>query len=184
MRRLKSLAINLLLLSSVSFMISGCSVKVASTYKPSSAMTVKGSMKVGTFRYLQAEKDNELALNQIKENGFGDIFLDKNINTLFEEALFTEARFVGINLENSKNIITGEIIELNEDYVNWNILKVTWDLTVNYIVKKDNKICFSKMKTVHWDTTKTSLQQDMVANVIKQNIEKLFSDEEFVNCLK
>ena len=184
MKRLKSLAINLLLLSSVSFIISGCSMKVPSTYKPSSTMSVKGSMKVGTFRYLQAEKDNELALNQIKENGIGDIFLDKNINTLFQEALFTEARFVGINLEDSKNIITGDIIELNEDYVNWNILKVNWDLTVNYIVKKDDKICYSKMQTINWETTKTSFQQDMVANVIKQNIEKLFSDKEFVNCIK
>ncbi len=166
------------------FIFSGCSIKVPVVYKPSSTMSIEGSMKVGTFRNLQAERDPELALNQIKENGMGDIFLDKNINTLFEEALFIESRFVGININKSKTEITGDIIELNEDYIHLNPLKVTWDLTINYIVKKNNKLCFSKMKTIHWETTKSSFQQDMVSNIMKQNIEKLFSDKDFINCIK
>ena len=158
--------------------LTGCAQKEhIINYAPSSLKTVKGSMNVGDFNYLPAEK-NIVKANQIKNTAMGSIYFEKNINTYIENAIFAESRFVGINIdENSNKTIHGDINEFIIDDLGYNI---DWTLDITY--KIDN--CYNKSQQIKKKTPKLSNVFGSLNEVIKLNIEKIFEDPKFKECIR
>ncbi|ACS79570.1 hypothetical protein [Maridesulfovibrio salexigens] len=162
----------------------GCSSKpIVLDYSPSSTMTVDGNFKVGDFSYLPAENDHAIKPNQIKNTALGSILFEKNIDKYFEDALFTEARFVGVDMKKNENVVSGEIKEFLIDDIGFS---VDWRLDVNYVVQKQDGLgqCYNKSHLVTKSTSKFANAFGTIREIIKLNIEQLFADPEFVKCIR
>ncbi|WP_444895870.1 hypothetical protein [Microbulbifer sp. SSSA005] len=160
----------------------GCAqAPITLNYAPSSTMSVDGELKVGKFKYLPAENNNRVKPNQIRNTAMGSILLEKNINEYFETAMFTESRFVGIKVKDSNNVVSGEIIEFLIDDLGYSI---DWTLEVKYLVSADESSeCYSKAHKIEKNTAKFANPFGTLNEVMKLNIEKVFSDSEFVSCV-
>ncbi len=163
--------------------LAGCSVKsIVLNYSPSSTLSVKGALDVGKFDYLPS-LDKDVEPNQIKNTAMGNIFFEKNIHEYFEAALFTEARFVGIEINNPNSIVSGKIIEFLIDDLGHSI---DWTLEISYLVKRkdQNSDCFNKTKKIEKKTEKFVNVFGTLREVIKLNIEEAFKDPNFVECIR
>ncbi|GJL78510.1 MAG: hypothetical protein NPINA01_14990 [Nitrospinaceae bacterium] len=164
-------------------LLTGCSTKdIVLNYSPSSTMTVKGALDVGRFEYLPA-KNNDIKPNQIKNSALGNVLFEKNIHEYFEAALFTEARFVGIEVNNSNASVSGEIREFFIDDLGFS---VDWTLEVTYLVKKNGQRsnCYHKTKKIEKNTEKFANVFGTLNEIIKLNIEEAFKDMEFTECIR
>jgi hypothetical protein len=173
----------LLLIILIALSFYGCAnTPITLNYSPSSIKTVNGSLNVGDFEYLPS-KDNKILPNQVRNTAASELFFEKNIDQYFEEALFKELRFVGINLNKSKTVVSGQIIEFFIDDLGFSI---DWVLEVNYIVKRNDgkAICFNKTYRIEKTTQKFAAPLGVYNEIIKLNIEQMFNDKEFVNCIR
>ncbi len=166
---------NIIILS-VIFLASGCAGPVVINYAPSSTMTVEGELKVGDFRYIPAEEEG-IKPNQLKNTALGEIILEKNIDEYIETALFTESRFVGIKLTDSAKVITGDIKEFLVDDLGYSI---DWTLDIRYVISD----CYDKSHKLEKNTDKFSNPFGALNEVVKLNIEMLFNDFQFKECIK
>lgn len=163
-------------------LLTGCSQKHIINYAPSSVMTIKGSTNVGEFNYLPA-KDGKIKMNQIKNTAMGSIIFEKNINEYYKRAVFSESRLVGIDISNNSNIIEGDINKFIIDDLGYSI---DWTLDVRYIVKnKSSKdVCYDKTKLIQKNSSKFINFFGTLNEVMKLNIEELFKDDDFKECIK
>jgi uncharacterized lipoprotein len=163
-------------------MFTGCTPKHVINYAPSSVLTVNGNTSIGQFNYLPAKNGN-VKMNQIKNTALGSIMFEQNINDVFQKAVFSELRLVGVNVNSNKNILIGNINEFLIDDIGFSI---DWTVDVNYIVKrkKSNKVCFNKTKIIHKNTPKFSNPFGALNEVIKLNIEELMKDPNFKKCIR
>lgn len=169
----------LLLMASV-LVMSGCATQpLTLNYGPTSTMSVDGAMSVGDFRYIPAE-NGKTKPNQIPNTAMGEVIFEKNIDEYIETALFTEARFVGIDVGKGTAEVSGSINEFSIDDLGFN---VDWVLDISYQVKNENGICFETRKVVEKRTEKFGNVFGALNEVIKLNIEQLFSEPEFVRCI-
>jgi uncharacterized lipoprotein len=161
-------------------MLGACSTApIAVNYAPSSTMTVSGHEKVGTFKYLPAEQ-GKAKPNQIRNTAIGNILFDKDISDYFKDALFDESRFVGIKMGEGPEI-SGTINDFLVDDLGWS---VDWTLDVTYEVRKaDGSTCYTGDKVLKKHTAKFANAFGTLNDVMKLNIEKLFSDPAFVQCI-
>ena len=150
-------------------------------YAPSSTMSIEGELKVGDFKYLPAENNSNVKPNQIRNTALGDILLEKNINEYFETALFVESRFVGIKVKDSKNVVSGEIIEFLIDDLGYS---VDWILEVKYVVnQRTESECYDSVHKIEKNTAKFANPFGTLNEVMKLNIEKAFKDPLFISCI-
>lgn len=157
----------------------GCSQKMVLNYAPSSTMSVKGNIDVGEFSYLPVVTHKVLP-NQIRNTALGDVIFEKNIAYYYEKAFFNESRLVGINID-GQNKITGEIKDFLIDDLGYSI---DWKLVVDYkVTKEDGNICFKKEKTIEKNTAKFANAFGTLNEIMKLNIEEVFKDRQFVNCI-
>ncbi len=144
-------------------------------YAPSSTKTVEGEMKVGDFRYVPGEGEN-VKPNQIRNTAIGSAIFEKNIDEYIETALFTESRFVGIKLKDTAKEITGSVNEFLIDDLGFT---VDWTLQIRYVISG----CYDKVHTLTKKTDKFGNVFGTLNEVIKLNIEMLFSDSKFKACI-
>ncbi|MGF1745111.1 hypothetical protein [Vibrio minamisatsumaniensis] len=162
--------------------LSGCATApITLNYSPSSTMSVEGSIDVGDFKYLPGELNPEVKPNQVQNTAIGDIILEKNVDEYFEKVVFTESRFVGINVGGSQNEVSGEIQEFLIDDLGYSI---DWTLDVLYRVKsKDSPNCYEKKQIIEKNTAKFANAFGTLNEIMKLNVEKVFSDPEFLDCI-
>ncbi len=168
------------IVSSVLFILffTGCADKVVVNYAPSSTMVVKGNVKVGQFEYLPIEKF-KVQSNQIRNTAIGSIIFEKNINEYFRDAVFNESRLVGIKVD-GENQVSGEINDFLIDDLGFS---VDWTLDVKYNVMKNGNLCYSDNKILKKNTSKFINPFGTLNEVLKLNIEKVFKDIKFVECI-
>lgn len=162
--------------------LTGCAnAPITLNYAPSSTMSVEGEVKIGDFKYLPGDKNSKIKSNQIRNTAMGSILLEKNVDEYFETALFTESRFVGLKVKESKNELSGDIIEFLIDDLGYSI---DWTLEVNYVMKKsDGTDCYNKIHKIEKNTAKFANPFGTLNEVMKLNIEETFKDKDFVNCI-
>jgi uncharacterized lipoprotein len=161
--------------------LAGCSTApVVLNYAPSSTMTVKGNEKVGTFDYVPSH-NGKTKPNQIRNTAIGNVLLDKNVDKYFEQALFTESRFVGIKVDGSGPQVHGSINDFLIDDLGYSI---DWSLDVTYIVDgSTGASCYEQTKSTKKHTAKFANPFGTLNEVMKENIEQLFKDPAFVSCI-
>lgn len=160
--------------------LGGCAGPIVLNYAPSSTLSVKGAEKVGTFDYAPA-KGGKIKPNQIRNTAMGNILVEKPIHEYFEKAMFTESRFVGIDVSSGGPIVHGTIDEFLIDDLGYS---VDWTLNVTYVVDgADGKPCFRSQKKLARHTAKFANVFGTLNEVVKDNIELLFKDQAFVACI-
>lgn len=160
----------------IALTLSACSTApLTLNYSPSSTKTVEGEMKVGDFRYIPGEGE-KVKPNQIRNTALGSAIFEKNIDEYIETALFTESRFVGIKLKDTAKEVTGSINEFLIDDLGFT---VDWTLEIRYVISG----CYDKVHTLKKKTDKFGNVFGTLNEVIKLNIEMLFSDSKFTSCI-
>ena len=173
----------LLIIIISSLLLGGCAgAPIMLNYAPSSTKSVEGALKVGDFEYLPAKNNSELKPNQIRNTALGEILLEKNIDEYFKTALFTESRFVGIKVNKSKNVVSGQIKEFLIDDLGYSI---DWTLEVNFVVNNGGSAgtCYNKTHKIEKNTAKFANAFGTLNEVMKLNIEEAFNDKDFVRCI-
>ena len=100
-------------------------------YAPSSPLSARGTLAVGTFAYLPPPGD-KLKPNEIKVDGFRtNILLDQDVGKFFSESLTKELRFVGIRIADGGAVLSGEIKAFTDNHMSMS----TVDLMVHYVLK-------------------------------------------------
>lgn len=176
----KKLGLLVVLLSAI---LTGCATPPHTlNYSPSSTMSVEGKLNVGDFKYVPGDENPKVKPNQIRNTALGNIYFEKNIDVYFETAVLTEARFVGIDVGKSTNVVSGEIIEFLIDDLGYSI---DWTLTVAYKVSNENgsDVCYEATQTLEKNSAKFGNVFGTLNEVMKLNIEKVFQDEAFVACI-
>lgn len=162
--------------------LTGCSsAPVVLNYAPSSTMSVKGAQKVGQFDYVPA-RNGKIKPNQIRNTAVGNVEFEKSIDQYFQQAVFTESRFVGITADADKPLLHGSINDFLIDDLGFSI---DWSLDVTYVVDAADggKPCYDQKKTVNKHTSKFINPFGTLNEVMKLNIEELFKDPAFVACI-
>jgi len=179
MRRLKSLVINTLLLSSVSFIISGCSVKVPEKYykneiPPYSASsdnvmemkTIETKINIGKFTsYNKDEKPTcRLGGSYITTQD------GTSLDTYIENAFVKELKLAGVYDKNAKITISGYI----KEYLSSSSMSnAHW--AINIDVKSSNGKQFNIVHTTKYDASfngMTAYAEDM-PNAFKKTVKEL-----------
>jgi hypothetical protein len=150
-------------------------------YSPSSALTAAGTVKVEDFRYLPA-LNGKVAPNQLRNTAMGDFKIDKNIDGFFRDAVFKEFRFVGIKVDGTNRVITGDINDFLVDDLGYS---VDWTIDVNYVVKDaaTSKVVYSATKITKNKTAKFVNVFGTLNDQIRLNIEELLKDPDFIRAI-
>jgi hypothetical protein len=166
---------------SLLILLSACTATVPVNYSPSSILTVHGSLNVGQFDYLPAE-DEQIDANQIKNTALGSVRLDENIDDYFRSAAFTEMRFVGIEIGESSNILSGQILEFVADDLGYHI---DWILAVNYQLLSNGapEPCFDATYKTERRTNKFVNVVGALDETLKLNIEEVLKNADFKECI-
>jgi hypothetical protein len=166
----------------LSLLAAGCAPLPAPiNYSPSSAMTATGKLKVGDFRYLPAI-NGKVAPNQLRNTALGDIKLDKNIDTYFRDAVFKELRFVGVDVNGTTPVLTGDINEYLVDDLGYS---VDWTVDVTYVLRDaaSGKVIYSSEKVTKSKTAKFLNAFETINEQIRLNIEALLKDPAFIKAI-
>ena len=179
MRKLKSLTVNLLLLTSISFIISGCSVKIPEKYykneiPPYSAssdnvMEMKSlQTKINIGKFTSYNKDEKPTCR------FGGSYIitqdGTSLDTYIENAFVKELKLAGIYDKNAKITISGYI----KEYISSSsISDAHW--IVNIDIKSINGKQFNVVHTTKYDASFngiTACAEDM-PNAFKKTVKEL-----------
>ncbi|MGE9296858.1 MAG: hypothetical protein ACQKBV_11275 [Puniceicoccales bacterium] len=172
-------ALSILLVSLAAF-LTGCATDHPLNYTPSSIMSATGSVSVGDFAYLPAEK-GEVDANQIRNTAIGSVKFEDPISDYYRQAVLTELRFVGININSNNHVLSGEVMEFLADDLGYSI---DWTITVRYIVKSpQGAVLYDQTKTVERNTNKFSNVFTAMNESVKMNIEDLIKDPEFIQAI-
>ena len=172
------------LLNIIAFVLicTGCANAPATVhYVPSSAMSIVGEIKIGDFKYSPGENNKKIKANQIRNTALGTILLENNIDEHFETALFSESEFVGLDVKECDNEMSGDIIEFLIDDLGYSI---DWTLEVNYVLKgEDGNDCYNKVHKIEKNSDKFTNSLGVLKEVMKLNIEEALKDEDFIGCV-
>lgn len=174
--------IRLLSVVGVTMIVTGCTSAPATVhYLPSSTMSIVGEVKIGNFKYSPGENNKKIKANQIRNTALGTILLENNIDDHFEVALFSESEFVGLEVKECDNEVSGDIIEFLIDDLGYSI---DWTLEVNYVLKgSDGNDCYNKIHKIEKNSDKFTNSLGVLKEVMKLNIEEALKDEDFVGCV-
>lgn len=158
--------------------LSGCaSQPLTMNYSPSSTLSAEGSVKVASFAYSAAD-GSKIKKNQIRNTALGNAYFEKDIATIYQEAVFKELRFVGIKVDSTKLDLGGDVLEFLMDDLGYS---VDWTLRVKYQLKdrESGKVVYETVKEIKKKTEKFGNIFGVINEVIKLNIEELIKDEKF-----
>lgn len=170
------------ILAASALALAGCATApISVNYAPSSTLTVKGTEKIGGFDYTPT-KSGKIKSNQIRNTAIGSILIDKDVSQFFQQAFFTESRFVGIDVSGAGPLVHGTINDFLADDLGYS---VDWTLDVNYVVDSPNNEspCFNSSKKTKRNTSKFVNVFGALNEVVKENIEDLLKDPGFVACI-
>ncbi|MGK0255977.1 MAG: hypothetical protein ACI81I_000585 [Arcobacteraceae bacterium] len=194
MRRLKSLVIYLLLLTSVSFIISGCSVKMPDKFykyeiPPYSASsdnvmemkTIKTKINIGKFTSYNKDEKPGCRL------GGGYITTQDGISldTYIEKAFIKELKLANIYDEKAKITLSGYI----KEYISSSSLSDAY-WTININIKSNNGKQFNVVHTTKYDSSflgMTACYEDMPSafkKTVKELILNIITHRKFQTLLK
>jgi len=113
----------------------------------------------------------------------GTYLFDKDVATIYKEAVFKELRFIGVKTENPNLELTGDIQKFLIDDLGFT---VDWTLRVRYKIQDKNTstVLYDEVKTVTRKTPKFVNSFGVLNEVIKENIENLIKDEKFKSVIK
>lgn len=136
------------------------------------------------FKYLPAEPTAEdpLPPNVIENTAMGEIAIDRDVRTFVRDAIFAELRFVGIRLNESTTILSGDIEIFLIDDLGYSI---DWTLRIKYRLKssKTNQDIYQSVKTVQRNTAKFANVFGALNETIKLNTEQLIDDPDFIKAI-
>lgn len=179
MKRLKSLGVSLLILSSLSFIISGCSIKVpdkfykyeipaysASSDNVMEMRTITTKINIGKFTSYNKDEKPGCRL------GVGYITTQDgtSLDTYIEKAFIKELKLAGIYDKNAKITISGYI----KEYISSSLLAdAHWTININII--SNNKKQFNIVHTTKYNASligMTACHEDM-PNAFKKTVKEL-----------
>jgi uncharacterized lipoprotein len=165
----------------ISLFIYGCATPpIALNYSPSSLLTTSGNINIGNFKYQPFIK-KQVEENEIRNTAAGYFKIEMPVATLISNALKLEFKFMGTKLDTKSNKeLTGEIRNFLLDDLGFSV-DVT--LAVNYIFKVNDKPCFEKEFITQKNAAKFSNPTGLVSETIKNNIESLVQNSQFIACL-
>ncbi len=180
-RTLAALAV----LASASVILSGCaSGPVPINYAPSSVKTVKGAVGVGDFVYLPSEPGAAKRVDPdvIPNTAMGTIKIDRPVRVFVRDAVFAELRFVGVNVNDTQKMLTGEIEEFLIDDLGFN---VDWTLRIKYTIRdtKTNDVIYQSDKLEKRRTAKFVNPFGAINETIKLDVEEMLDDPDFVKAI-
>jgi uncharacterized lipoprotein len=168
-----------LLLFSALF-LPGCVTTIPMNYAPSSTMSAEGAVSVGSFDYLPAIK-GRVEPNQIRNTAIGDAKFDKNVDSIFRDAVFKELRFVGVDVSDNELQLGGEIQEFLIDDLGYSI---DWTVRVKYVVSDASGVRYEAVKEVERTTNKFVNVFGSLNETIKLSVEELLKDPAFVDAIR
>jgi uncharacterized lipoprotein len=149
-------------------------------YSPSSTLTATGAVQIATFNYLPSI-NGKMKPNQLRNTAMGDILLNKTISAYFHDALFTELRFVGVKVGSGNVQLSGDIKEFLVDDLGYSI---DWTVDVHYVVKDSGgKVIYDSEKVTKNRTAKFANAFVALNQQVKQNIESLITDADFIKAI-
>lgn len=171
----KKLAVLVLLVAGG--LLAGCSTAPLSiNYAPSSTMSASGNVDVGAFSYLPGSTGT-VKPNQVRNTAIGNAYFDEDIDVMVRDAVFTELRFVGVEVgEGNEARLTGEIQEFLMDDLGYS---VDWTLRIKYTVSDSTGTTYEGVKEIQRNTNKFANIFGSFNETIKLNVEELLKDPEF-----
>jgi hypothetical protein len=163
--------------------LTGCATApLPVNYAPSSVLTASGATTVSTFAYLPADK-GVVTPNQIRNTAIGNIKIEKDVNAFFRDAVFSELRFVGVKLDNTDRVLSGEIVEFLIDDLGYS---VDWTLAVKYRVNlgSSHTPVYEAEKVTKRNTAKFANVFGALNETVKLNVEEILKDPAFIAAIK
>jgi uncharacterized lipoprotein len=165
----------------VGLSLAGCAHPVPVNYSPGSTLTADGTIEVADFKYMPA-LNGSVTPNQLKNTALGAIKIDRNVDSFYRDAVFTELRFVGIKTANSHVQLSGEIKEFFIDDLGYS---VDWRVDVRYLVKDKSSgtVTYDAEKVVTDHTAKGINAFETINRQIRTNVEALIKDPDFIKAI-
>ncbi|XQM36066.1 Lipoprotein [Cupriavidus sp. H19C3] len=143
-------------------------------------MSANGSLSVSDFKYLPAEPSaqGQVPVNVIKNTAIGTIKIDKDVSKYVRDAVFAELRFVGIQTNDKRHVLSGEIQEFLIDDLGYS---VDWTLTIKYVLTdaSSKTVVFDAVKETKRKTAKFVNVFGAMNETVKLNVEELLKDSRF-----
>lgn len=143
-------------------------------------MSANGSLSVSDFKYLPAEPSaqGQVPGNVIKNTAIGTIKIDKDVSKYVRDAVFAELRFVGIQTNDKRHVLSGEIQEFLIDDLGYS---VDWTLTIKYVLTdaSSKTVVFDAVKETKRKTAKFVNVFGAMNETVKLNVEELLKDSRF-----
>lgn len=176
MKELKAIAIALWAIG-----LPGCALApppITITYSPSTDISASGSVSVAEFNYLPASQ-GLVAPNQVSDSGSADLLVSRRLDELFKESVLAEFELSGINVDNAKRILTGEIIDFYVD----DISTMHWTLVVEYQVTNDpsGAVLYQSRKITK--RSSRTFGNESLCQIFRENIEALLKDPQFIGVI-
>lgn len=168
------------LLGALVTVLSGCVSTVPVNYAPSSTLSASGSVSVSSFTYTPAAT-GKVTPNQVRNTALGSVKFEQNVDVIFRDAVFKELRFMGVKMDDSSRILSGEIEEFLIDDLGYSI---DWTLRVKYVLKRNGELVFEATKEVQRKTNKFVNPLGALNETIKLNIEELAKDAAFLGAIQ
>jgi len=201
------------LVSSLAFasaLLAGCATNapLPTNYAPSSTLSAKGSLSVGEFAYLPADRsppvavekkaknwnevptaaqtveeatgqrNGSIAPNQIRNSAMGQILIDRPVKVYVRDAVLLELRFVGMNVNDAGRVLRGDIEEFFVDDLGYS---VDWQLRIRYELRDGaGKLLFRDTKENKRKTAKFANPFGALNETVKLNVEELLRDPDFL----
>jgi len=161
-------------------LLTGCSFPIIPlNYSAGSTKIVDGSFKIGEFEYTPM-KSHLLMPNVVKIGVLWKPTFDKNIDKYFKDALFVESRYMGVDVNSSNTVVSGKINTMSGESAGGDI---NFNMDVSYMVKIDGKECYNKPHKSTSEVVSPDTITNSMDKATRLNIEKVFSDSEFINCI-
>ena len=162
--------------------LSACATPtVPLNYAPSSVKSATGALSIGEFRYLPAEPTAEKPIkpNRIRNTALGQVLVDREVRQFVRDAIFAELRFVGVSVNASSPILTGDIEEFLIDDLGYS---VDWTLRVRYVLTDavTKSTVYDSVKDVQRNTAKFSNVFGALNETVKLSAEQLLDDPAFL----
>lgn len=164
-----------------SALLSGCATAPLSiNYAPSSTMSASGNVDVEAFTYLPGA-NGTVKPNQVRNTAMGNAYFDETIDVMVRDAVFTELRFVGVDVgDDNPTKLTGEIQEFLMDDLGYS---VDWTLRIKYTLTDATGTTYESVKEIQRNTNKFANIFGSFNETIKLNVEELLKDPAFLEAI-
>lgn len=150
---------------------------VTAVYTPSLAFVLGGGVTIGAFDY-PPSAGGKLDADQIRNTAIGNMHLTAPVADYVKDALGSELRLAGVDLEATDRVLTGSVVEFSCSDLG---LTADWTLRVHYTVKdRAGAVLFDGEKI----TKRTYAKEPSLAFLIlHRQIETLLTDETFAKAI-